>query len=210
MLRRPIASCAAAAVAVAFALSCAPVARAEGSYTWKPHEGEEHGSQVASSEWLPIFLGASGGVIVGALVGTAFDDHQPPTLGAIAGGVVGGFAGGGAGAWVIRSMRDQDTRAAGAITGGAVGLGIGCLLLNATITDDNAGTKAGGIVAVVALPVMGILAGRALAIDFGGDKSNVKTAPMNFTSVQPSFAPVAGLRDSRPAGMTVGLSGTFF
>jgi hypothetical protein len=208
MLRRPIVSCAAVAIALAF--TSASVAHAEGSYTWKPHEGEEHGSQVASSEWLPIFLGASGGVIVGALVGTAFDDHQPPTLGALVGGGVGGLAGGGAGAWIIRTMRDQDTRVAGAVTGGAVGLGIGCLLFNATITSDSGATKVGGAVGLVALPVMGLFAGRALAIDFGGDKSNVKTTPMHFASIQPSFVPVAGPRDQRPSGMTVGLSGTFF
>ena len=210
MVRR--ASCPLVAAAIALGLSSACItstARAEGSYTWEAHEGEEHGSQVASSEWLPVFIGASGGVIVGALVGSAYDDHQPPTVGALVGGGIGGLAGGAAGAWIIRAVRDEDTRVAGAFTGASVGLGIGCLLFNAALSSDNGANKVGGGAALVLLPVMGTFAGRALAIDFGGDKSNRKEMP-HFATIQPSFVPVSGPRDARPAGVSVGLSGTFF
>ena len=45
-------------------------------HDWRKEGGDEaHGSQVASSEWLPILIGGSAGLIVGGVVGAAFDDH---------------------------------------------------------------------------------------------------------------------------------------
>lgn len=207
MLCRGFRSFAAVATVSAFTFASSH-AGAEGSYTWKAHPGEEHGSQVASSEWLPIVIGGSGGVIAGALIGTGFDDHQPPTLGALVGGGIGGVAGGAGGAWLIRAIREQDTRVAGAITGAATGLGIGCVLFNATLSSDNGANKVGGGVGLVVLPIMGLFAGRALAIYFGGDKS-VPEKP-TLASLQPTIAPMMNARDGRASGMTIGLSGTFF
>ena len=204
MLRRSI-----RALAVVLAVTATSnAALAEGSYVWRAPPGEEHGSQVASSEWLPIVIGGSAGVIVGALAGTAFDNHQPPVIGALAGATFGAFAGGGGGAWVIRTLREQDTKWAGAVTGGAIGAGVGVILFNEALGSEGTATKVGGAAALVLLPVMGILAGRSLAIHFGGDRAN-KEAPRSFV-MQPNVVPVAAASGSGPAGLTFGVSGTFF
>ena len=208
MLARPLRH--AALVLAAVALASAPsVATADGSYTWKAGPGETHGSQVASSEWLPIFIGGAAGFIVGGLGGTAFDDHQPPYLGALVGGGFGGIAGGGGGAWLIRSFREQDTRFAGAVTGFGVGGGIGAVLFAETISSDKGATKAGGIAGLVLLPVMGIFAGRSLAIYFGTKKSPEGAPPPPApVAIRPTANPVI-TRGMGTTGMTFGIDGSF-
>lgn len=177
---------------------------AEGPYRWRAQEGETHGSQVASSEWLPIFIGASSGVVIGGLVGTGFDSHQPPVLGALLGGGIGGITGGGGGAWFIRSIREQDTRFAGAVTGLGLGLGLGTVLFDAT------GSVPGKIAAIVLLPTMGAFAGRSLAIHFGGERTPEGSSPLQPTvSMTPTIAPLYG-NGTGAHGMTVGLNGVFF
>ncbi len=212
MLARPLRTAATAVLAAvaAFSLASAPtVAQADGSYTWKAAPGETHGSQVASSEWLPIFIGGAAGFIVGGLGGTAFDDHQPPVLGALVGGGIGGVAGAGAGAWLIRGFREQDTRTAGAVTGLGVGGGIGAVLFAETISSDNKATKAGGIAAVIVLPVMGIFAGRSLAIYLGSKSTNPEGAPKPApVAIRPNATPViTGALGA--TGMTFGFDGSF-
>jgi hypothetical protein len=202
---------AAAVVLTALVGVTAPsVASADGSYTWKAAPGETHGSQVASSEWLPIFIGGAAGFIVGGLAGTAFDDHQPPVLGALVGGGCGAVAGGGAGAWLIRGFREQDTRVAGAFTGLGVGGGIGAVLFSETISSDQGATKAGGIAALVLLPVMGAFAGRSLATYFGtkAPSTEAPPPPPAPVSIRPNAAPViTGALGT--TGMTFGLDGAF-
>ncbi|MEO7092402.1 MAG: hypothetical protein ABI175_04065 [Polyangiales bacterium] len=202
----------AAAVVLATLVGAATpsVASADGSYTWKASDGETHGSQVASSEWLPIFIGGAAGFIVGGLGGTAFDDHQPPVLGALVGGGYGAIAGGGGGAWLIRASRDQDTRVAAAFTGLGVGGGIGAVLFAETISESNKATKAGGIAALVLLPVMGAFAGRSLAMYFGSKPSNPegRPPPPAPVAIRPNATPVitGGLGTT---GMTIGFDGSF-
>ena len=184
------------------------LALAEGSYVWHAQPGEEHGSQVASSEWLPIVFGGSGGLIVGAIVGAGFVSRQPPVLGTLAGATVGALAGGSGGAWLIRTLREEDTRWAGAVTGGAIGAGVGVILFSGTIGSQRGTTQAGGVAALVLLPAMGILAGRSLAIHFGGARQT-KDTPRSIV-LQPNVAPLAAARGAQPAGLTFGVSGTFF
>ena len=210
MLARPLRHAATFVLAAVAFVAAPSAASAEGSYTWKADTGETHGSQVASSEWLPIFIGGAAGFIVGGLGGTAFDDHQPPYLGAIVGGGYGAIAGGGAGAWLIRASREQDTRTAGAFTGLGVGGGIGAVLFAETISHENKGTKAGGVAALVLLPVMGLFAGRSLAIYLGTKSTNPEGPP-------PPPAPVALRPNATPVithgfgttGMTFGVDGAF-
>jgi hypothetical protein len=209
MLARPQRFAAAVVLAALVGATAPSVASADGSYTWKAAPGETHGSQVASSEWLPIFIGGAAGFIVGGLGGTAFDDHQPPVLGALVGGGFGAVAGGGGGAWLIRSFRDQDTRVAGAFTGLGVGGGIGAVLFAETISNDNKATKAGGIAALVILPVMGIFAGRSLAAYFGTKQPSDSTPPPPApVAIRPNATPVIthGLGTT---GMTFGVDGAF-
>ena len=196
---------------VAAALACAGLlfattrSASADPYRWRAAEGEEHGSQVASSEWLPIFIGAAAGVVVGGLTGTAFDQHQPPVLGALIGGGLGALTGGGAGAWIIRSTRENDTRFAGAVTGLGVGGGIGVVLFT------NIDSTPGKVAALVLVPVMGAFAGRSLAIHFGTKSSTTSDAPPPppTVSLRPSVTPIFG-RGMGATGMTIGVDGAFF
>jgi len=137
----------------------------ENKYDWRKEAGGEHGSQVASSEWLPISIGAAIGVMGGALAGVAWDDSKPPIWGPLVGGIAGGFAGGAGGAWLIRTQRDKDTRTAGMITGLAIGVGFGAMLYSQM--DDNDTLEAVGKYGALAVaPLLGAVAGRALAAHF--------------------------------------------
>lgn len=209
MLARPLRH-AALVLAAVVGVSAPSVASADGSYTWKAGPGETHGSQVASSEWLPIVIGGAAGFIVGGLAGTAFDDRQPPYLGALVGGGFGAITGGGGGAWLIRSFRESDTRVAGAVTGFGVGGGIGAVLFAETISSDKGATKAGGIAGLVLLPVMGIFAGRSLAIYLGTKKTSPEgtPAPPAPVAIRPTANPVV-TRGFGTTGMTFGIDGSF-
>ncbi len=202
LLRRGVALCTIASLG-----SIATVASADGAYVYKPSQTEVHGSQVASSEWLPIIIGGAAGLVVGGLGGSAFDDRQPPVFGALVGAGVGGFTGGAGGAWLIRGYRDQDTRVAGALTGLGVGVGLGSIIFAKTITSDQTGTKAGGVAGLILLPVIGIFAGRSLAI-YLGSKPKKEAAPAPVAMMHPNVAPIVtpGLGTT---GMTLGLDGVF-
>lgn len=172
----------------------------------KEGEKELHGSQVASSQWLPIFLGAGAGVIVGALSGTAFDSGQPAVVGPIVGGVVGGFTGGAAGAWLIRGLREQDTAVAGTLTGLGLGAGIGAILCANVETNGRALETVGKWGSLVVLPLMGAFAGHRLAIVWARPaKKDDKAAAPAAAFVRPSVSPVFG-----PAGVSGGTTGLAF
>jgi hypothetical protein len=126
---------------------------------------QRHGSQVASSEWLPITIGGGAGLIIGVIVGQAVDPSQPVVFGPIAGGVFGALTGGGAGAWLIRGARGEDTRLAGAMTGLGLGASLGASIY--AHTDSTVGK----IAALVLFPAAGALAGHRLAFVLGGDGS---------------------------------------
>jgi hypothetical protein len=198
-----------AASTVVSLLLATSAASADGAYTWKADAGETHGSQVASSEWLPIFIGGAAGVIVGGLVGQGFDDRQPPVFGALTGAALGGLTGGAGGAWLIRDLREQDTRFAASVTGLGVGGSLGVLIFAKTITNDNGTTKAGGIAALVILPVMGAFMGRSLAITWGTKKTKDQAPPPPApVSITPTASPImtAGMGTT---GMTFGIDGAF-
>jgi hypothetical protein len=206
MMARLPERCAASLLAAAVLAAATPAA-AEGAYK-NAEPSEVHGSQVASSEWLPIMIGGSAGLIIGGLVGGAFDDRQPPLFGALLGGGIGAVAGGGGGAWVIRGAREQDTRLAASITCGAVGIGIGSLVFANTIVSDKTETKIGGVFALVAIPVMGWLVGNRLAVHLGGvPKPEAK--PIAIAAIRPSAAPVM-TNGVGATGVTFGIDGAFF
>lgn len=171
----------------------------------KEGEKELHGSQVASSQWLPIFLGAGAGVIVGALSGQAFDSAQPAVIGPVVGGVLGGFTGGAAGAWLIRGLREQDTSVAGTLTGLGLGAGIGAILFTNVEPNGRALETVGKWGALVVLPLMGAFAGHRLAVVWArpAKKDDKAAAPAAF--FRPSVTPLFG-----PAGVTNGTTGVTF
>lgn len=192
---------AAAGLAVALASAVATPARAES--TWRKEKGEVHGSQVASSEWLPIVIGGAAGVVVGGLAGTAFDT-EPALVGPIAGGVLGGLTGGAAGAWLIRSAREQDTRLAGTLTGLGVGAGVAAVLFAKTEPNDRALETVGKWSALVVVPALGALAGYRLAIVFGSTQTKeAPPAPPPVAFVRPNVAPVG------TGGLAFGIDGAF-
>ena len=193
----------AVAVAVGFALSLsiAQNASADGAYQWQAKPGEEHGSQVASSEWLPIVLGAAIGTTAGALGGSAVDDSQPAIWGPIIGGAMGAVAGGGGGSWVIRAVREQDTRVSGAVTGVGLGAGVGGVLLAKT------GPLYGKIAAVVLCPLFGGFVGYKVA-DYYGPKRKPADAAFVPTEIRPIATPLVGASGAH--GVAVGLAGAFF
>ena len=125
---------------------------------------------------------------------------QPATWGPILGGAVGGIAGGGAGAWFIRHVREENTRVAGAITGGALGLGIGLSLF--ARTEDVYWRLPGLLI----LPAMGAVVGDKLAVTFMG-KSKRESSSVALHTVQPSVVPLVGRGST---GLSVGVSGSFF
>jgi hypothetical protein len=181
--------------------SVSSLASADGAYQWQASAGEEHGSQVASSEWLPIVLGAAIGTTVGALGGSAVDDSQPAIWGPIIGGTLGAVAGGGGGAWVIRAVREQDTRLAGAVTGAGLGAGFGGVLF--AKTDP----LYGKIPALVLGPLFGGFVGWKLA-DYYGPKRKAGDAAFVPSEVHPVATPLVS--NSGAHGVAVGLAGAFF
>lgn len=175
------------------------------TYDFKKEKGTEHGSQVASSEWLPIMIGGAAGVMIGGLSGVAFDDSQPAVIGPIVGGVLGGASGGAAGAWIIRSVREKDTRTAGLITGLGIGGGIGAVLFTKMEPDGRALETIGKYGALVIAPVIGAVAGHQLASYFQSKPPKAKEPmPVAFA---PSVAPVVGPHGA--SGFTFGLDGAF-
>jgi len=185
----------------ALSLTIAPSASADGAYAWQAKPGEEHGSQVASSEWLPIVIGAAVGTTAGALGGSAVDESQPAIWGPIVGGAMGAIAGGGGGSWVIRSVREQDTRVSGAITGVGLGAGFGGILLAKT------GPVWGKIAAVALGPVFGGFVGYKIA-DYYGPKRKPSDAAFVPTEVHPVATPL--FANTGAHGVAVGLAGAFF
>ncbi|MBI2389920.1 MAG: hypothetical protein HYV09_10035 [Deltaproteobacteria bacterium] len=181
---------------------------AAGEYDWRKEPGQEHGSQVASSEWLPIMIGSVSGAMVGALGGYAFDDRQPALWGPILGGVLGGVAGGAGGAWVIRSFRDKDTRLAGTISGAGVGAALGAVLWANMEPDGRTLESIGKYGALVVGPLLGAVAGRQLAafMQERPPREAPAAAPAPV-AIAPSFAPVIGPRGA--TGMTFALAATF-
>ena len=177
-------------------------ARADGAYTVEAGETEEHGSQSASSEWLPIVLGAAGGVAIGAFVGPAVDDHQPAVLGPIFGAAIGGVAGGGAGSWFIRGVRDLDTRASGTVTFAALGLGLGAVFYSKTDYWYE------GVPALVILPILGGFVGRKLAMEWASPKKSGEAATTARGAIVPTATPIVA-RDRGVTGLSLGVSGAF-
>ncbi len=192
-----------AAFGVVVALRSAAASPANAESAWRKERGEVHGSQVASSEWLPISLGAAGGVVVGGLAGTAFDT-KPALVGPIVGGVLGAVTGGAAGAWLIRSAREQDTRVAGTITGLGVGAGVVAVLFAKSDPDGRTLETVGKWGALVVVPTLGALVGHRLAIVFGSTKTKeAPPAPPPVAFVRPSVAPIG------TSGLAFGLDGAF-
>jgi uncharacterized membrane protein len=159
---------------------------------------ELHGSQVASSQWLPITIGGGIGLIAGVVVGQAVDPSQPVLWGPIVGGVVGGLTGGAGGAWLIRGLRGEDTRLAGAMTGLGLGGGLGFSL--AAHTDN----LYGKIAACVLFPAAGALVGHRLAFVIGRKEEKRP----RFAMV-PTAAPVV-VEGRGASGLVVGVSGVIF
>lgn len=174
-------------------------------YDFKKETGVEHGSQVASSEWLPIFIGGTAGIVGGGLAGVAFDDHQPAIVGPIVGGLIGGVTGGAGGAWLIRSFREKDARTPGLLTGLGVGAGIGVVLFSKMNPDGRALETIGKYGVLAIAPVVGAVAGYQLASFFQTKPPKEKEpAPVAFV---PSVAPVIG--PSGAHGMTFAIDGAF-
>jgi hypothetical protein len=138
-------------------------------------------------------------------VGAPFDSDQPPTKGALIGAAIGGFTGASGGAWLIRGLRDKDTRWAGALTGLGVGTGVGVVLFAKLDTRGNDATPiVGKVLALTLVPAIGALAGRQLAIYVAGDGPKEKSAPPPVVSViRPSVV-------ATPTGVTFGVDGAWF
>ncbi len=179
----------------------------DNKYDWRKEPGGEHGSQVASSEWLPIAIGGGAGVLVGVLAGAAFDDSQPPIGGPIVGAIAGGFAGGGGGAWLIRAQREKDTRLAGTITGLSLGVAVGAMSFAKIDADGRTLETIGKYGALVVFPVIGAVAGRALAAHFYL-RPPKEAAPAAPTAIMPNVSPViTGAHGA--TGMTFGIDAIF-
>jgi hypothetical protein len=193
----------------AFAVSTlGSMRRVDAAEPWRKESGTAHGSQVASSEWLPISIGAAAGLVVGGLAGSFADPSTPATIGPIAGGVIGAFTGGAAGAWLIRGAREQDTRLAGTLTGLGLGAGIGAVLLARTEPEGRALETVGKWSAIVLAPALGALAGHRLAVVWGSTATKeapVPPPPVAF--VRPNVAPVFGPNGS--TGFSLGVDGAF-
>lgn len=180
----------------------------ETTYEWRKEAGGTHGSQVASSEWLPVMIGGAAGVMIGGLSGIAFDDAQPAVIGPIVGGVLGGVSGGAAGSWLIRSYREQDTRLAGTVCGLGVGGGLGVILFAKIDAEGRPLETIGKFAALGVGPLVGALVGRHLATYMmGRTPDDTKKAAPASVSIVPSIAPVMTGRVS--TGMTFGLDATF-
>lgn len=200
-----------ALIAVVLTTFATEASAAEETYEWRKEGGGVHGSQVSSSEWLPVMIGGAAGVMVGGLTGIAFDDAQPAVLGPIIGGVLGGVSGGAAGSWLIRSYREQDTRLAGTITGLGVGAGLGVILFSKVDADGRPMETIGKFAALAIGPVVGALVGRHLATYLMGKvpEDNPKAAPPPPpVSIAPTVLPVLSPRGTA-TGMTFGLDARF-
>ncbi|MGZ3417843.1 MAG: hypothetical protein ACXWUG_29375 [Polyangiales bacterium] len=174
---------------------------------WRKETGEAHGSQVASSEWLPIIIGGSAGLILGGVVGAAFDDRQPPVVGGIAGGAIGAVAGGAGGAWVIRQIREKDTRIPGLITGLSLGAGLGLIMFNQMGDPEGHALETVGKWSSLALfPAVGAVVGYKLASVWGG-KATEDAPPPPTTAIAPLVAPVVGPHGA--TGISIGASAIF-
>lgn len=203
---------ASSALLATFALMTATTdASAEETYEWRKESGGTHGSQVASSEWLPVMIGGAAGVMVGGLTGIAFDDRQPPVVGPIVGGVLGGLSGGAAGSWLIRSFREQDTRLAGTVCGLGVGAGLGVILFAKIDADGRPLETIGKFAALGIGPLVGALVGRHLASHLQGrvptDTTVTAPPPPPPVSFVPSIAPIITARGT--TGMALSFDGTF-
>lgn len=179
-----------------------PAPKVESEPVHEPTPAEEqrelHGSQVSSSQWLPITIGGGIGLIVGVVIGQAVDPSQPVLWGPIVGGVVGGLGGGAGGAWLIRGLRGEDTRFAGAMAGLALGGGLGASL--AAHTENTFGK----IAAVVLFPAAGALVGHRLAFMIGR-----KEEKRPRLAIMPTAAPVF-VEGRGASGVIVGVSGVVF
>jgi hypothetical protein len=178
----------------------------ENKYDWRKEPGGEHGSQVASSEWLPISIGAAAGVMVGALGGAAFDDSKPVWAGPIVGGIAGGFAGGAGGAWLIRTQREKDTRTAGTICGLSIGVAAGTLMYAQIEPEGRALETVGKYGALVIAPLLGAVAGHAIAAHFYL-KPPKENAPPPPAAIVPTVSPIMTAQGT--TGMSIGLNAIF-
>jgi hypothetical protein len=156
---------------------------------------QRHGSQVSSSEWLPITIGGGAGLIIGVIVGQAVDPSQPVVIGPIVGGLFGALTGGAGGGWLIRGVRGEDTRLAGALTGLGIGASIGTTIY--AHTDSTIGK----IAALVLFPAAGALAGHRLAFVLGGGGEKRRGVAFVPAAV-PLFEPGRGA-----TGLFFGLNG---
>ena len=181
------------------------------NYEWRKEEGGIHGSQVSSSEWLPIMIGGAAGVMVGGLIGIGFDDRQPPLVGPIVGGVLGGVAGGAGGSWLIRAYRDQDTRLAGTICGLGVGAGLGTILFAKIDADGRPLETIGKFAALGIGPLVGAIVGRHLATHQMGripdDSPKAAPPPPPEASIMPTVAPIMSAHGT--TGFAFGVDGVF-
>ena len=174
----------------------------------KEGDKELHGSQGASSQWLPIILGGLAGMAVGAIAGTQAN-NQNPTLGPIVGVATGGIAGGGGGAWFIRNLREQDTTVAGTLTGLGIGGGLGALI--AVNVDPGGRTleTIGKWSAAAILPLMGALVGHRLAVVWMKPTKKEEPKPEPAAGfVRPTFGPVVAAT-GKSSGFSLGLEGAF-
>lgn len=180
-------------------------ASAEDNYDFKKEGGIEHGSQVSSSEWLPIIVGGTLGLTGGGLLGYSFDDHQPAVAGPLLGGLFGGMAGAAGGAWIIRSFRDKDARTPAMLTGLALGASAGVIMFSKMEPEGRALETVGKYGVLAFAPVLGAVAGYQLASFFQSKPPKEKEViPVAFV---PTVAPVVGPHGS--TGMTFGLDGAF-
>lgn len=175
--------------------------------SWRKEGGEAHGSQVSSSEWLPIMIGAAGGFLVGGLVGAGFDTAEPPVVGPAVGAGIGGFTGGAAGAWFIRSLREKDTRLAGTLTGLGVGAALGAIAFSKMEPDNRALETVGKWGSLVVFPVVGAIVGNRLAIVFSSPAPRDAAPPAPVATLVPVVAPVFGPQGS--TGLRIGFDATF-
>lgn len=198
-----------ALLVVVSTLAATEASAADETYEWRKESGGIHGSQVASSEWLPIMIGAAGGVAIGGLTGIAFDDAQPAVIGPIVGGVLGGVSGGAAGSWIIRSFREQDTRLAGTVCGLGFGAGLGAIMFTKVEADGRTLETIGKFAALGVGPLVGAFVGRHLATYMMGRVPDDKTAapPPPPVTLNPSFNPV--MTRGVATGMTFGFDATF-
>jgi hypothetical protein len=194
-------------VLVACSLSAGSAAAEETSenFDFKKESGAEHGSQVASSEWLPIVVGGTLGLASGGLIGYSFDDNQPAIAGPIIGGFLGGATGGAAGAWIIRAARDKDARTPAIIGGLAVGGAVGVVLFSKMEPEGRALETIGKYGSLAIAPVLGAITCYQLASYF--QEKPVKEQPPAPVAMVPSVAPVVG-RDGA-TGLSFSLSGAF-